>query len=242
VLSFPIGAWGWAHLVLFGVLLPLAAIRGARRVIGGLVRPRLLQFRTICLMQAVLLLFSLRVAGRESIPLFPPHLPPPLSLGLGLLLLGAAYLAAAPHWRDAVVRREPRVHFVMPRTPAERGMWVVLSLVGGIADEVAYRGVVFALLLRLSADPLSAALGAAGLFGASQAAQGWRAMGVISVAGLACQGLVLLSGSLYVAILFHVSFNLLAGFSYARFGEETGFPADGLLAPIPPDATITDGA
>ncbi len=223
-----IGGWGIAHLVLFGLLLPYSAMRGAARVDAGLATPRLRHFRTFALMQLALLLFSLRVARAEWISLLPHAWPAALPIGLGLLLLAGSYLAALPRWREAVERRDPRVHYVMPRNSSERGMWVALSLAGGIGAEVSYRGVVFALLLRLTGEPVSAALASAGFYAATQAAAGWKAIGVFVLSGLALQGVAMVSGSLYVPMLVHVGYDLLAGFTYASLGEASGYPAGGV--------------
>ena len=89
---------------------------------------------------------------------------------------------------------------VGPRDAGERGLWVGVSLAAAVSEEVTYRGVMYALLLRLTHDPLTAAVATAALFGAAHAVQGARGVLAIGAISLGLQGLVLLAGSLYVAM------------------------------------------
>jgi hypothetical protein len=57
-------------------------------------------------------------------------------------------------------------------------------------------------------------VGAALLFGAAHVVQGWRGIGVTTVFSLSAQALVLYSGSLYLAIAWHVAYDVVAGLSY----------------------------
>jgi hypothetical protein len=71
----------------------------------------------------------------------------------------------------------------------------------------------------------------AALFGAAHAVQGWKSGGAIALISLGLQGLVLLAGSRYVAMAVHVVYDLAAGLTYGRLGEELGYPAEG-VAPV----------
>ena len=223
-----IGAWGWFHLACFGAVLPYLAVQSARRLASMSQRPRKQHFVSILLVQGVALVISLRVAQAEGIALFPAAVPPPLAIGVGAMMLILTYVALRPHCRNAVQRREPRVHFFMPRDAVERRLWVAVSLAAGTCEEITYRGVMYALLFRLAGDPLVAAIAAAALFGAAHAVQGWKGMGAVALIGLSLQGLVLLAGSLYVAIAVHVLYDLVAGFTCGKLGEELGYPNEGV--------------
>jgi membrane protease YdiL (CAAX protease family) len=222
-----IGAWGWFHLVCFGVVLPYLAMQSARRLPSMSQRPRKAHFISVLVVQAVTVLISLRVATAEGIALFPAAVPSPLAIGVGALMAVLTIAALRPRWREAVERREPRVHFVMPRDSVERRLWVAVSLAAGLGEEITYRGVMYLLLLRLAGDPLTAAIAGATLFGAAHAVQGWKGTGAVALIGLSLQGVVLLAGSLYVAMAVHVIYDVVTGLTYGRLGEELGYPIEG---------------
>jgi membrane protease YdiL (CAAX protease family) len=220
-----IGVWGWYHLAFFGVFLPYVAVRSRRRLEEHGYPPRKAFFVSVILQQAIFATMSLIVAYLERIPLFPPRLPAPQGVLLAGLFLAGSIVAMRPLWRDAVARREPRVQLSMPADAGERRLWVGVSVAAGIGEEISYRGVMYTLLLRLAGDPLTAALGAAAVFGASHIVQGWKAVWITAVFALAAQGLTLYSGSLYLAMAWHVGYDIVAGLTYGRLGRELGFPA-----------------
>jgi membrane protease YdiL (CAAX protease family) len=228
-----IGLWGWYHLVFFGLLLPVVALRSRRKLSQVASIPRKQFFVSVLVQQGIFLTVSLVVARSERIPLLPRVWPTPQAWTLGALLLAVSWVAMRPFWRDAVARREPRVHLSMPSDGTERGLWLVISVAAGIGEEISYRGVMYTLLQRLLGDPVRAAAGAAVLFGAAHVVQGWRAIGVTTVLALAAQALVLYSGSLYVAIAWHVAYDVVAGLSYGRYGREMGYPACASLGALP---------
>ena len=69
-----------------------------------------------------------------------------------------------PLWRRRVQERSRRIWLFMPRTTRERTAWIAASITAGISEEVTYRGVMFALLWRVTGSALAAALiGGAGV-------------------------------------------------------------------------------
>ncbi len=230
-----VGAWGWFHLTCFGVALPYLAMQSARNLPRMTQRPRKGHFISVLVVQGVSVLISIQVARAEQIPLFPAQLPPASAIVVGAAMAVLTILALRPRWREAVERREPRVHFVMPRDAAERRLWVGVSLAAGCCEEITYRGVMYVLLLRLAGDPMMAALAAAMLFAGAHAVQGWKGILAVGLIGLSLQGLVLLAGSLYVAMAVHTLYDLVTGLTYGKLGEELGYPVDG-LPPVAPGA------
>ncbi len=226
-----IGPGGWYHLAFFGLFLPYLAVKSARRLPALSQRPRKRHFISVLVVQAVTVVISLAIARLEGIPLWPAQEPPLVAVAAGLILLAGCYLALKGRWREAVVRRDPVVHFVMPRDAIERRLWVAVSFAAGVGEEITYRGVMYVLFWRLTHDPVVAALATAALFGAAHAVQGWRAVGAIALISLGLQGLVLLAGSLYVAMAVHVVYDIAAGLTYGRLGEELGYPVEG-MAPV----------
>jgi membrane protease YdiL (CAAX protease family) len=225
-----IGAFGAAHLVGFGAILPLAAFRSRRRLARLLELPRSLHFTLVLGQQLVFLALSGLVAWRERITLFPERLPAPAPTLVALVFLAASLWAIHPLWHRMVERRDPRVHLMMPRTGPEKLLWTAISLVAGVGEEVTFRGVLYTLLLRLLGSTGVAVGLAAAAFGASHAVQGWRAVLLAVLFGLGFHLLVVVSGSLYLAMGVHVAYDLVAGLRIGRLGERMGYPADGRVS------------
>jgi membrane protease YdiL (CAAX protease family) len=63
--------------------------------------------------------------------------------------------------------------------------------------------------------------------------QGWKNAVIIGAVALALHGLVIWSGSLYIAMAVHAIYDLVAGLTYGRLGERLGYPAEGIEAAAP---------
>jgi len=68
------------------------------------------------------------------------------------------------------------------------------------------------------------------MFAVAHAVQGFKAIPLIAAIALVFHGLVLLTGSLYVAMAVHFLYDAIAGFTYAklaaRYGYRFGLPAE----------------
>ncbi|MEP7382028.1 MAG: CPBP family intramembrane glutamic endopeptidase [Gemmatimonadota bacterium] len=223
-----IGRAGWGYLIVVGVAVPWAAARSARAFERRPLPPRLPFLFSIILQQAALAWLALWVARREYI-LLAWRVERPLAATLaGVVLTGAMIMAARPLWYDAVRRRDRRAYLTMPRTPGERVLWIGVSLAAGVGEEVAYRAVLFALLLRILGSPVQAALAAAALFGLAHLVQGWKSTLIVAGVALVLQALVWITGGLAAAIVVHVAFDVVAGLAYGWYGERLGYPIEGV--------------
>lgn len=99
---------------------------------------------------------------------------------------------------------------------------MALSLSAGIGEELVWRGVLPALIAAVTG---SFAMGV-GLsvvsFALAHAIQGLRSVLAIAAIAVAFHALVFISGSLYVAMVVHFIYDVIAGFTYARFARELG--------------------
>ena len=145
-------------------------------------------------------------------------------------LLAIVLVPLAPVGRRGVERRERKLHLYMPRTRAERILWVAVAIAAGVSEEVTYRGVMFALLVGITGSTAAGAVIASLIFGVSHIVQGWRSAAVITIIALLLHGLVALSGTLLLAIAIHSIYDVVAGLAYGRIGEELGYPVDGIPA------------
>ncbi len=229
-----IGLAGVYHLVFFGLLLPWGAIKSARRFKNQPYPPRRKYFFTVILQQVFFILLSLFVALMEWVELFtsPKNL---WSFLVTAAILASLIAVMIPRWRKAVEKRERRVYLFMARDKRERGVWLLISLLAGIGEEITYRGVMFILLWRITGSGIAAALIAAVIFGVSHYIQGWTSVLLIAGFGLIFQWLYYISGSLLAPILLHFLYDVVAGFMYGHFANKFGYPAEG----VPPGG-LTD--
>lgn len=99
---------------------------------------------------------------------------------------------------------------MLPRTPKERGLWILLSLTAGICEEILYRGFLPAYLVHIfpGVPFILALLIAAVLFGLGHIYQ--KAAGVLGtgIIGLIFGFLYFFTDSLFLPIVVHALFDL----------------------------------
>jgi len=219
----PINPLGLGHLVFFGLFIPWAAWRSKVRFEASAMP----SFRAHALQTILNLMafgaFSLFVAFMEGITLLPAAMPPWRAIGAGVVILILMVAIMRPRWRRAVEKRARIVQFFMPKDGSERLRWAAIALLAGITEEITWRGVQFALLFRLTHNPLLAAILSAASFSISHVIQGWRGALAVVPFALSFQLLAWLAGSLYVAMAVHFLYDLAAGLSYGRLGRELGY-------------------
>jgi membrane protease YdiL (CAAX protease family) len=101
---------------------------------------------------------------------------------------------------------------LIPRTGAEKRLFVGLSLAAGLGEELAYRGYALSVIQLLVPGPWTGAALSSVAFGVLHAYQGPVGMVRTSVIGLILAGSVIFSGSLLPAIIGHTLIDLVAGF------------------------------
>lgn len=233
---YQINPAGWAHLLYFGLVIPFTVIWQARKFHhpAAALPNRLAHFRRTV---ATLVLFggiSLLVARAQRMDLFPRVLPSWQSIGAGMLMYITAVIGMRPFWKRAVARRVRAVHLFMPANGTERAWWVAVSILAGVSEEITWRGVQAGLAYRLFGNFWVTVLFCAISFGAGHMNQRWKSAALISVFAIAFHLLVWLSGSLYVAMMVHIAYDITAGISYGKFGRDLGYsPEDLIKSPTP---------
>jgi len=220
---------GSIHLVFFGLLIPLAVVRGRMKLrqAKGPLPNRLRHFQATTFTLVMFGFISLTTARAEQIELLPPELPPRLAILAGATMLVTAVVVMRPRWRRAVEKRTDvaaRVlHLVMPANAVERAWWIAVSMLAGISEEITWRGVQTALLNNLTGHLWIAAIICSISFGLAHFNQGWQSAAIIVCFALGFHALVWLSGSLYVAMAVHMAYDIVAGITYGRLGKEFGY-------------------
>jgi membrane protease YdiL (CAAX protease family) len=97
---------------------------------------------------------------------------------------------------------------LLPRNRPELGWGAALSINAGIVEEALFRLALPALLVIVTGEPVSAFVLAALVFGALHAYQGWLGVAATSVVGLLFTTVYVVSGSILLAMLVHLLFDL----------------------------------
>ena len=225
-LLFPLVAWGlaarlslpvWDALYLAGLvaLLPILAVAQLPLVEGLRVErePAYVGSAvTVGVLGAVAAVLGIRRGGLEGVGLGGVA-PETFALWVVGTCLAAAALVGGLHvLRRAVgIPESALLRELLPRTGRERRLFVALSLVAGVGEELAFRGYAIPVL----APHMGGAWGAAAFtsvnFGLLHAYQG-----VFGMVRTACLGFLLaasfvITGSLWPAVTVHVLLDLVAG-------------------------------
>ncbi len=223
----------WLFLAFMAFGLPYGAVTTARRT-GSAEGPAQFASRSQLHLNAIathLLIFGIAwyaalLQGRRF--LGPVHLTARdyLAGGAALALMGGmAWLSQ--RMRSEEERRRLWVLGFLPRTLREGVPFTMLAATGAVSEELAYRGVTFALFTMLTGSAIAGALIAAVLFAAAHFPQGGKSMAVIFAIALVKQELVVFTGTLWVAIGVHFTYNLLTAVGMARQAREFGAPPAG---------------
>src|SRR5262245_19073317 len=211
-----IGFTGWYYIALL-VFLCYASYRSRGRIARMPKLPdRRKHLTNTLLILGGLFIIALLVARREWMTLYPRVVPTPLQIGIGLVLPFGLAARMKPLWRRAVATGDRRLHLFSPQTGREKVLWILVSLLAGIGEETAYRGVLYVLLLTVTHSAWAAAVLGALVFALSHAVQSNRSMVIIFFFSLMFQALALWTGALYVGMLTHFVYDVIAGFTYGR--------------------------
>ncbi len=146
-----LGRAGWAHVIVYGALLPCLVLRGRHRVPGARAGPppeRVRHYQGAALELLLLTAGSLAVASVTRMDVFPRALPPWRAIGAGLAACAVAVLFMRPRWQRAVTRNVRGVHLFLPNGGLERARWILVSALAGIGEAIPWRGVQAGLLAR----------------------------------------------------------------------------------------------
>lgn len=233
-------------LVVVFVLMPRAALRSARylrtaRATGvPIPRTRI----ALSTMFSLIVLGALAAINAEALGRIPFDVSGVgardalLGVAAFALLLGAIPLSRRLHTPEE--RRHKLANSLAPRTPAEYGVFALIAVLAGLAEELAYRGVAVWILTPIFGSAMPAVFLAAMAFAVSHAVQGGKAMTVVFAIALIFHALVWLTGTLVIAMAVHVAYDLVAGHAaalevrrLAAAGEPVDEPAEPPASPTP---------
>ncbi len=135
---------------------------------------------------------------------------------LGSLALGAAayvVMVAADlgYSRRCLARGAPHMYYSTPQTRRDRVVWVGVSVLAGVTEELTWRGVQPELIAQLAGTLWPAVIICAATFGFGHIRNGRPFTVIAGLFALGFHGLTLVTGSLYVAMIVHVAVNVTVG-------------------------------
>jgi membrane protease YdiL (CAAX protease family) len=212
----------WVFVIVMSVAFPTAAIRTAKRgrAAGGSAAIPSRQKVYIAGIINQLCIFALAwlTAREQGLHFLGAAAIGWRGIGAGVLALGV--LAGIARVSEAVRTPEERskmwVLGLVPRTAREWVVYVALITVASVGEELAFRGVLFSLFAMLTGSPILAAFLSAAVFGLVHFPQGWKSVGLVIVIGLVKQALVVFTATLWVAIVVHFVYDVVASARTAR--------------------------
>lgn len=220
-----IGLAGWAFLAFAAVLLPIGAalfaVAERRRddaAANAHAAPRIQLYTEALFTHAIVFGVAFGAARAEGIVLFPRWSFAPRDVVVAALALLLVVALGELSWRSRTVAERERlwVRRILPHTRSERRAWILVSAGAAVAEEVAYRGVFVALAAAATGSlPIGVILSAIA-FAVVHAPQGLAGIGYVFVIALVHQAIVLVTGTLALAIVVHFAYDVLAGLWLAR--------------------------
>lgn len=125
------------------------------------------------------------------------------TVAAGLLLMAAARLL---HVRETAL-----IRFLLPRTASEKIAFAGLSVSAGIAEELVFRAFLMAALLKAGLGLPATVVLSVAVFAVSHAYQGIAGMIRVALLGARLTAPILITGSVYPAMIAHAALDLLAG-------------------------------
>jgi hypothetical protein len=130
-------------------------------------------------------------------------------LAVGWLVLVTARLRFA---RSRVTsERKEKARLTLPENASEMRYWISISVLAGITEEWAYRGVASALLIRMTGSVAISVLVCSLAFGLGHMFQGWRAAVGSALLAVVFQLVAFECESLDLVIVIHAFYDLIVG-------------------------------
>jgi membrane protease YdiL (CAAX protease family) len=183
---------------------------------GGPLPPKMRRYPVVIGLQVFLLAMTLAVAKENEVELFGPVWP---SLWTWLIATGYLALIALRLHRalpKVSQQRKQRARLLLPEDRTQMQVWIVISILAGLSEECAYRGLAYLAVGQETGSRLAAVGICTVAFGVAHMLQGWRGALGTSLIALVFHGLVYLTQGLYLAIGVHIAYDLIIGFIAMR--------------------------
>ncbi len=211
----------WTYILFMVIALPILAIRSASAIRSGRVPlpARGAVHANTLITLTVLLGIAAVVALREDLQLFPVWRPGWIDMAAIAVFMVASLTMLAGRSRTLDGPERIRLEAITMsnwRDPRQLLPYTLICIMAGLAEEVAFRGVLSRLLERELGSSFAATAIASLAFGLAHAMQGFAGAVLASLFALAFHMIVIATGDLYSAIIAHAAYDLIAGVVVAR--------------------------
>jgi membrane protease YdiL (CAAX protease family) len=210
------------YVFLIGVFLPVLCVRSYLKLKSGArFPPKPAHFKTTLVTLAVVFAIALLVWRSFGLTIFPAYEIRLKDIAIGFATVIVFVCAMYPRWKYKATHSREELFRRVPQAANEMGWWIAVSIAAGFAEEFAYRGVLFGILIYWIPNWWAAALLCALAFALGHSIQGWKNVLIIFTMSVIVQGLVWFTGTLYVAMAAHALYDIIAGFAYLRLYKQT---------------------
>ena len=220
-ISSPLGFWGCVYLALIVELLPVLGLAQLALADEEGPLPRVSVYLSsgaiILILGWLGLLVGSREVGREFMGLGPAGWISTIAWTLAvtaaihLLLLGFYFGRKALGLRESGI-----LDLLLPESPQEKLLFVLLSFSAGVGEELAFRGFAVPALTLVTGSEWTGALLSSVAFGLLHGYQGWLGIARTGMMGFFLAASFILSGSLWPAIIAHAVLDLVSGLVLGR--------------------------
>ena len=165
---------------------------------------------------------ALFAAGSNTVSL--TVVPKTLRAMWAIALFVVALSALRIFWPTRSPESKRRLIDLLPHNRAELAPYLLLCFVAAIAEEVAFRGVAYRLVFRITHSITIAVAILAIAFALGHMVQGWRSVAVILLFAVGFHAVVIYGQSLLPAILVHFAYDAIAGLVLPRWFAREGGP------------------
>lgn len=216
----------WVYLFWVMVFIPAMGLWSWYRVRSGKALPaKESRYASMIVFQIWTLVLTLITMHDTRTELFSAGWPP-----LWGWCAAAAYMVLITYrltvgWRKIPDERKQRARRLLPETPAHLRYWIPISVLAGVSEELAFRGLAFVLLTRWTHSQLVAASISVAAFAIAHMVQGWRGVLGTGLIAALMHMLVYATGGLYLPVAFHACYDLVVGFVAVRAFMRTTSPS-----------------
>lgn len=216
------------YLVIFGLLVPFVVIRGRSHVRAGVAVPPLKkQAIQVVVMELLFLLIALLAARSRGIDVFARGVLPVKAVILAAVVLALGLITLPLRWRMLSAEQKLVTLAARPQTINDLAPWFVISLAAGIVEEIVYRGVMMAFVMRITHSWWLSVAICVLLFALGHLNQPVLMVVLVLVPmAIALHLVVAWTGSLHLAMAFHFLYDFSIGFLFIRIARQrAGDPA-----------------
>lgn len=215
------------------LFMPVTGVMGYFRLKSGKpLASKRRRYISMIIFQVALFEMAWLSAMKEEIDLFPRVFPGWIAWLCGIAFFGYLLLAIQRKFPKMRPERKQRLRLLLPEDASQMKYWAVISLLAGLSEETAYRGVTYSVLTQVTHSAWIAFAICVTAFAIAHAMQGLRGVVGVAILAIVFHVMRVATGSLYLGIVTHAAYDLILGFMVMRLLQREPVPE----TPVAPSA------